>query len=231
MATAPIASTVNGLLHPPTDAESLELYDPPTPTAATINALLLTHPLAQRLRADPRYTESRPHMKIPAAARPHNLTAGALVSDSCVPAPPLSFAEAGGKSLVSLQYLGPGLCGHPGIVHGGMLATMLDEGLARCCFPALPNKVGVTASLNIVYLKPCRAGQVVVLRAKTVKVEGRKAWVEGWIETVGEVGEEEEEVDGVKVRKVGEGEMLCSAEALFIEPKSAATMPRVYSTQ
>lgn len=145
--------------------------------------------------------------------------------------PPLVFVEEGGKSLISLQYLGSALCGHPGIVHGGLLATLLDEGLARCCFPALPSKVGVTASLNIEYKKLCQAGQVVVLRAQTTKVEGRKAWVEGRIETLGEIGSEEEEVGGLMVRKVGDGEVLCSAEALFIEPKFAATMPRVYSTQ
>ncbi|KAL9092290.1 MAG: hypothetical protein Q9165_004464 [Trypethelium subeluteriae] len=231
MATAPIASTINGLVNPPTDAESLGLYDPPNPTAASINALILSHPLSQSLRADPSFTESRPHMKIPPAARPNNLTGGTLLGDDKVVVPPLVFAEADGRSLVSLQYLGPALCGHPGIVHGGLLATLLDEGLARCCFPALPNRVGVTASLNIAYKKPCRAEQVVVLRATTVKVEGRKAWVEGRIETLGEVLEEDEEVGGVRVRKVGDGEVLCTAEALFIEPKTAATMPRIYSTQ
>jgi acyl-coenzyme A thioesterase PaaI-like protein len=28
-------------------------------------------------------------------------------------------------------HLGRGLCGHDGIVHGGLLATLLDEALAR----------------------------------------------------------------------------------------------------
>lgn len=92
---------------------------------------------------------------------------------------------------------------------------MLDEGLARCCFPALPNKVAVTASLNVVYKKPVEAGQVVVVRAETVRVEGRKAWVKGWVETLGE-GEER-------------GTVLTEAEALFIEPKQAAHLKRVVS--
>lgn len=122
--------------------------------------------------------------------------------------PPFVWTEKGGKSLVSISYLGTDLCGHPGIVHGGFLATMLDEGLARCCFPALPNKIGVTANLNINYRSPAPAGAFVVLRAKTTKVEGRKAWVEGHIETL-----------------VGEGEkpvILAEASALFIEPRQAA---------
>lgn len=95
-----------------------------------------------------------------------------------------------------------------GIVHGGLLATILDEGLARCCFAALPNKIGMTANLNINYRAPAQAGAFVVLRAVTTKVEGRKAWVEGRIETL-----------------VGEGEtplVLADASALFIEPRQAA---------
>jgi 3'-phosphoadenosine 5'-phosphosulfate synthase len=66
----------------------------------------------------------------------------------------------------------------------------------------------MTANLNINYRNPTPAGAFVVLRAKTVKVDGRKAWVEGHIETL-----------------VGEGEkpvVLVEASALFIEPRQAA---------
>lgn len=125
-----------------------------------------------------------------------------------VAVPPFFWNEQGGKSMVSISYVGEELCGHPGIIHGGFLATMLDEGLARCCFAALPNKIGMTANLNINYKSPAPAGVYVVLRAKTTKVEGRKAWVEGHIETL-----------------VAEGEkpvILAEASALFIEPRAAA---------
>lgn len=129
--------------------------------------------------------------------------------------PPLMFNDKEGKSMVALFYLGEQLCGHPGIVHGGLLATLLDEGLARCCFPALPNKLGVTASLKIDYRKPARADRYYVLRAETTKVEGRKAWVKGWIE---EMSEGEGEGGETPVRVV-------EAEALFIEPRNAAVSP------
>ena len=66
----------------------------------------------------------------------------------------------------------------------------------------------MTASLNINYRKPAPAGAFVVLRAKTVKVEGRKAWVEGHIETL--------------VGKGEEPQVLVEASALFIEPRHAA---------
>lgn len=115
-------------------------------------------------------------------------------------------------NLTQAFYLGPALAGHPGIVHGGLLATLLDEGLARCCFPALPSGVGVTANLTIDYRAPAPAGAFAALHAHTVRVEGRKAWVEGWIETV------PEEEDG---KTKGEPIKLVEAKALFIEPRNA----------
>lgn len=147
-------------------------------------------------------------MKIPEGYRNHHLTGGLLSGPGRIVVPPLVFEEEGGKSLVAISYLGHELCGHPGIIHGGLLATMIDEGLARCCFAALPHKVGVTANLNVNYRFPVKAGSYVVLRAKTTRAEGRKAWVEGRVETL-----------------VGEGEtpvVLAEATALFVSPRQAA---------
>ncbi len=179
-----------------------------------VDDFIRNHQLAQALRDNPDFTESRPHMKVPEALRSHSLTGGTLIGPGKILVPPFVWSEKGGKSLVSISYLGPDLCGHPGVIHGGLLATILDEGLARCCFPALPNKVGMTANLNINYRKPAPAGAFVVLRAKTVKVEGRKAWVEGHIETLTEKGQ-----DPV---------ILVEASALFIEPKQAAVSEVVF---
>lgn len=217
MSAAPAADTVNGFLNPPSDAETLTMFQPATPETAAINDHITTHPLAVKLRAQAGMVESRPHLKIPEAMRPHNLTGGVLLGAGKIEVPPLSLAEASAElpRLTQIAYLGPSLCGHPGIVHGGLLATLLDEGLARACFPALPNKVGVTASLKIDYRAPCPAGTYVVLKAETTKVEGRKAWVKGWIEQLTEDGEA--------------GTKLVEAEALFIEPKGAASMARIYS--
>lgn len=217
MSAAPAVDTVNGIVSPPTDAETLTMFQPATPETLQINEHITTHPLAARLRAEPGVAESRPHLKIPDAMRPHNLTGGVLLGAGKIEVPPLSLAHPNEElpRLTQIAYLGPSLCGHPGIVHGGLLATLLDEGLARACFPALPNKVGVTASLKIDYRAPCPAGSYVVLKAETTKVEGRKAWVKGWIEQLTEDGEA--------------GTKLVEAEALFIEPKGAASMARIYS--
>lgn len=190
------------------DLESLSAFHPPDEQSREIDEFLRDHAIAVALREDPAFTESRPHLKIPQKFRQRNLTAGTLAGPNKIVVPPLIFSEEGGKSLVSLFYLGSDVSGHPGIVHGGLLATILDEGLARCCFPALPNKLGVTANLNIDYRRPAMAESYAVLRATTTKVEGRKAWVEGWIETLPKNGEEPV--------------VLVEAKALFIEPKEAA---------
>ncbi|KAF4767477.1 hypothetical protein HAV15_009523 [Penicillium sp. str.  len=179
-----------------------------------IDNTIRTHPVAEALRANPDFSEARPHLTIPEPLRERNLTAGTLAGPGKIVVPPYVFSERGGKTMISLMYLGGDVCGHQGIVHGGLLATLLDEGLARCCFPALPNKVGVTANLNIDYRAPAMANQYVALRAETVKVEGRKAWVEGRIETL--------PIDGT------EPVVLVEAKALFIEPRQAAALSSLY---
>jgi uncharacterized protein (TIGR00369 family) len=199
----------------PTNEETLNAYQAPDTLSAEIDATLRTHPEAEALRANPAFTEARPHHKIPETLRARSLTAGTLAGPGKIVVPPYVFSESEGKSMVSLMYLGSDVCGHPGIVHGGLLATLLDEGMARCCFPALPNKVAVTANLNIDYRAPAMADQYVALRAETVKVEGRKAWVEGRIETL--------PIDG------SAPVVLVESKALFIEPRQAAVSIFPYS--
>lgn len=215
MAAAPALSTAQALLQPPSDEETLTLFTPTTEELVTIEQQIFEHPLTKSLLEDEKYIASRPHLKIPEQMRTQNLTGGTLLGPDKIAVPPVQFSTADGTTFVSLQYVGSALCGHPGIVHGGLLATLLDEGLARCCFPALPNKVAVTASLKIDYKAPCMAGQIVVLKAETTKVEGRKAWVKGRLETL--VDEEKGEKPVV----------LTEGEALFIEPRQAASMKRV----
>ncbi|KAK8126015.1 adenylyl-sulfate kinase [Apiospora kogelbergensis] len=203
MTAAPALPALNGILTPATDAETLTMFTPEDQEEIQVEEYIANHWLTKEMRTRADYSESRPHLKIPETFRVNNLTAGTLRGPGKVVVPP-----AGGKSIVSISYLGSGLCGHPKIVHGGFLATMLDEGLARCCLGALPHGVAMTANLNINYKAPTPAGTYVVLRGTTTKVEGRKAWVEGRIETL-----------------VAEGEtpvVLAEATGLFISPRQAA---------
>ncbi|OQE94957.1 hypothetical protein PENNAL_c0003G03381 [Penicillium nalgiovense] len=206
--------TVSRIMATPTDEETLTAFIATDSATSDIDNAIRTHPVAEALRANPEFSESRPHLTIPEPLRERNLTAGTLAGPGRIVVPPYVFSERGGKTMISLMYLGGDVCGHQGIIHGGLLATLLDEGLARCCFPALPNKVGVTANLNLDYRAPAMANQYVALRAETVKVEGRKAWVEGRIETLPSDGTEPV--------------VLVEAKALFIEPRQAAALSSLY---
>lgn len=190
------------------DESSLHAFAPSDEEARRIDAHIDAHPLAQQLRADPGMIETRPHLQMPEAIRRQSLTAGTLAGSRKLVVPPRLWRDGKGESMVSIIYIGPELCGHPGIVHGGLLATLLDEGFAGCCFDALPHRIGVTANLNINYRSPAPAGRFFVLRATTTKVDGRKAWVEGRLETL--------EDGDTKPTTVVEG------NGLFISPRHAA---------
>ncbi|KAL9017815.1 MAG: hypothetical protein Q9185_004830 [Variospora sp. 1 TL-2023] len=219
LASLPFTATILASLPRPSSSKPSLAYLPTTELSAEIERLMTTHPLSQHLRSLPGWQESRPHAQMPEPMRRHSLTASTLAGDTKIPVPPLIFTKGQGEELVAISYLGNDLCGHVGIIHGGLLATMLDEGLARCCFAALPNKVGVTARLEIDYRKVCRSDGFVVLKARTERVEGRKAWVRGRVERLDMDGK------GTGDPWADRGEVLVEAEGLFVEPKWAKSLP------
>jgi len=197
------------------DADSLRVYSPAEADteARMAEDTINNHPLVAELRNRADLTESRPHMKMPGQYRAKNLTGGALLGPGKVAVPPFAWNDDKGREMVAVFYVGEDLCGHPGIVHGGLLATVLDEGLGRCCFKSLPHNIAVTANLKIDYRKPTPAGSFLVLRAHTEKVEGRKAWVKGHLELLAKPGETPT--------------VFAEAQGLFISPKYAAVMPKI----
>ncbi|GAA5910064.1 PaaI family thioesterase [Sporobolomyces salmoneus] len=148
----------------------------------------------------PRWKISRPYAATPAG--PHSLSGYALKGPHKFAIPPLVFTSPDKKEAVFILHVGKGLCGHEGVIHGGLLATVLDESLGRTALLNLPTNIGVTATLNLKYKKPTFAAQYIVIKTQLVDQKGRKAWVKGRIENT-------------------EGENLVEAEALFVEPKMA----------
>lgn len=107
--------------------------------------------------------------------------------------------------------LGSSLDGHPGICHGGVVATIFDEVLGYAAPGSrLSGEEGemqgaeenvpsyVTAYLNTTYVRPVRTPGTILVVARTTRVEGRKIWVEASMED-------------------GKGDKLARAEALFVE--------------
>lgn len=77
----------------------------------------------------PRWKISRPYAATPAG--PHSLSGYSLKGPHKFAIPPLVFTSPDKKEAVFVLHVGKGLCGHEGVVHGGLLATVLDESLGR----------------------------------------------------------------------------------------------------
>jgi len=146
--------------------------------------------------------ETRPYQFVSDESRVNNLTAGALRGPGRLALFPLVRARWDESESLIIVHVGRGLCGHDGIVHGGLLATLLDESLARTAMQNLPDKVGVTANLSINYRAPTRADQFIVFRVQLLETKGRKARVSATIEDL-------------------DGNILIEASGLFIQPKYA----------
>ncbi|CDO72697.1 hypothetical protein BN946_scf184985.g117 [Trametes cinnabarina] len=158
---------------------------------------------AHRAREDKdEWYETRPYLNLPEERRVNSLTAGALKGPGKLAIPPLVRSRHDHSENWIFIHVGRALCGHEGVIHGGLLATLLDESLARVALLNLPEKVGVTANLNINYKAPTRADQFIVIKVKLDEAKGRKARVSGTVEDM-------------------EGRVLVEANALFVQPRYA----------
>ena len=112
-------------------------------------------------------------------------------------------------ALIALIHLGPGLAGHPGVCHGGVLSTVLDEVMGTLVFHyAGKNSPGhVTASLTVDYVKPVAVPGVIMVRAEQESSEGRKTRVSAEVTGIPHGSEDQDGTECVCAR----------GKALFIE--------------
>lgn len=83
--------------------------------------------------------------------------------------------------------IGQGLQGHPGFLHGGMIAAILDEvsgllPLMNRDRNALPKVSYMTGHLNVTFKQPVRIPGVILATARLSKVDGRRLHVKGAIQ-------------------------------------------------
>ncbi|PTU24039.1 hypothetical protein P175DRAFT_0469631 [Aspergillus ochraceoroseus IBT 24754] len=139
-------------------------------------------------------------------------------------------AEPPQCQIIAFFPIGSQMCGHPGFVHGGLLSVLFDEVFAYCASQSFRTGSGMTANLNVNFRKPALPDRVYVLRAATVKVEGRKAWVEGTMTMTSLPLHGAGESDGKAEQQQQQQQpvMVAEASALFVEPKFAESMAPVY---
>ena len=80
------------------------------------------------------------------------------------------FADA----TISDQYEGP-----PGYLHGGIIATLLDEAMSKA--DRAKGVTAMTRQLTIEYLRPVPSGSPIRIVGRVMRSEGRKHWNEGQI--------------------------------------------------
>lgn len=152
------------------------------------------------------------------------MTAGALLSpDSKMPADHLFTAllrhglvgdltclyDPQQQALHTLVALGRDVCGHGGLVHGGMSATVCDETLGALAYmlkrnEQLPPGPIFTARLEVDYKKPLPAPCTVCCTARLLSVDGRKLW------------------SSVELADRPGGTVYASGKALFVTPRQPA---------
>lgn len=128
-----------------------------------------------------------------------------------------------------LMTIGDGVNGHPKTMHGGLVASIIDEGMGILqnvnverdhmvkvskgyAEGELPPEGGYsfyTAELKIKYLKPVLTPAPLICTARYQKREGRKEWI--FAEIKQRIGADED-YDGDEV-------VCATGEALFISPK------------
>lgn len=102
----------------------------------------------------------------------HHLLHSALSGDDKLERYDLALAPDA-RSLRAIVRLGDQACGHPRIVHGGAIASILDDAFGVLFYAAKVGN-GFTANLHVDYRKPLPAGTDVHVFTRIDRVEGRK---------------------------------------------------------
>jgi acyl-coenzyme A thioesterase PaaI-like protein len=151
-----------------TGADPAELSD----AAATIDELA-TRLAASTVRADRsvRANSYRAHMSL----------VGGL-SHPIAPELHMDVHEGGGQGEV---VIGPVFQGGPGLVHGGILALLIDHAMG--CVAAGPERPAMTVRLTMRYLKPTPLGVPLTVSVRLDRIEGRRLHLSADITADGQV--------------------------------------------
>lgn len=105
--------------------------------------------------------------------------------------PAESLSAIGTNEIRIFYILGTEMNGYPGVLHGGIVATLLDESLGfllvlesgyQAPSQSAPGPKMVTAYLNTNFLRPVQTPGVIVVHAKLEEAKEDRKWkIKGWI--------------------------------------------------
>lgn len=149
----------------------------------SVLAQIENSPLYKQLDADENVVKHYTSEKIPHQHVPNHVGSGLLFGPHLFEVDPVVFLDEKNGELTAFYHLGSQLVSQDGLLHNGVTATILDEGLCTCGFARLPSKKGVTANLTIDFQNQAQPDSTVVLRAKVTESRGRKVVIEGNLST------------------------------------------------
>jgi uncharacterized protein (TIGR00369 family) len=113
----------------------------------------------------------------------------------------LEFLLAQDGAVVSFATVSDAYEGPPGYLHGGIIATLLDEAMSKSV--RARGIIAMTRRLEVEYLRPVPSGTPMRIEGRVMRSDGRKHWVEAKILDEG-------------------GTALAEAKGLFIEIRRSA---------
>lgn len=96
-----------------------------------------------------------------------------LSSPGAIAIPPRFYYNPQTKDTVGLYHLGMKLTGYPFIVHGGILATILEDSMRESVKFVLDKKSEKIKDLSVSYRMPTLANQFVVVRTTSMEQNGK----------------------------------------------------------
>ncbi|KAA8894298.1 HotDog domain-containing protein [Sphaerosporella brunnea] len=189
-------TAINTLPEATTENSSAPYYQPGSSTPPQYHPDFTAHPWALALLKSPNVRHRRDWLRCDYSDNTDTLlrrTVAATDSFRAYAALTQYHPETGMIENLNLISLGTDLNAHQNLLHGGIVATLLDEIVGAAA------GLGFTAYLNVSFKKPVKTPAVVLLRSRVVKQEGRKIICAGSLE------------DGM-------GGMYASAEGMYVQP-------------
>ncbi|KAL9941811.1 hypothetical protein ACHAPW_004064 [Verticillium nonalfalfae] len=104
------------------------------------------------------------HAELPPHLRPAHLVTGPLGNDKGLGFVHQVYRDQHTGQLSLLLTFGSGTQGFPGVVHGGAIATVMDEAMGRVAVQAFRGGAPVTANMDVRYVEPLNPYTLVVVR-------------------------------------------------------------------
>ncbi len=124
----------------------------------------------------------------------------------CGPANPggllLEFAITADKSVNSTAIIAETFAGHPGLLHGGIISTLLDEAMSKAV--RARGFTAMTRHMEVDFLRPVPTQKPLRIEGRVTHNEGRKHWTEARIHDAG-------------------GNLLAQGKGLFVEVTRGAS--------